>query len=228
MDAGFLAELPPAAAAHFREVGSTRTYEARSYLIHEGDDSNHVLFVESGLLRIDHTTSGGRTVLFDLAMPGDLVGELSAIDGLPRSAGVAAVTESQVLAVGATTFGELLAEEPGFQAAVLARVVRRMRILSDQLVETTTQCASSRIAARLVSLAAMHGTVIVDYLDGSGRFDIRLPITQEELGQWAGLSREGVVKGISELRDAGLIETGRRRVRVMDAPALERAASKAW
>lgn len=57
--------------------------------------------------------------------------------------------------------------------------------------------------------------------------DLNLPITQEELGQWAGLSREGVGKGLSELRSTGVIETGRRRVRILDLATLSDVAARA-
>ena len=64
------------------------------------------------------------------------------------------------------------------------------------------------------------------HADDHGVIDLRLPISQEELAQWAGLSREGAVRGLSELRSAGVLETARKRVIIHDLPALEREARR--
>lgn len=201
------------------EIGTRRRYPARSFLFHHGERSDSVLLVEEGMLRLDRDTSAGRTVLVELATVGDVVGELGVIDDSPRSLTASTVSSTRVVVVEAKRFRELVASDAGASAAVLSRVTARLRALTDQFVESAAMSATSRIAARLMILASVAGH------DGEQRFDLSLPITQEELGQWAGLSREGAVKGLGELRAAGAIETGRRRVRVLDADRLAAAVS---
>ena len=124
-------------------------------------------------------------------------------------------------AIAADEFRRMLASDAALCSAVLVRVVRRLRGLSSQLVEATALSAPARVAARLVRLADLA------QLPDAGHAELELPITQEELGQWAGLSREGTVKGIAQLRSRGLIETARRRVTVLDMGGLRAEASVA-
>ena len=203
-------------AAH----ATRRRFPAKSFLCLEGDSSTHVYLIEVGLLRVDRVTAGGRSVLLELATPGDLVGELGVVDDSPRSATVSTVTESRLVTIGAEQFRAAMADSIELTTAVLHRVVERMRALSDQLVEVSAHSAAGRVAARLLILIEHAGAA-------AAPFDLRLPINQEELGQWAGLSREGVVKALAELRSLGAIETGRRRVTVLDTDTLRRIAATA-
>jgi len=211
-------ELPSAAAERLVEASTSRTYGAGSIVFLEGDDPTAAFVVDTGLLRVDRTLRSGRSVLLTLMTPGEMVGGLSLIDSTPRSATVMAVTDSTLLVVGARRFHDLLATDTDLARVMLRRVTRRLRSLTDQFVETAAFSARSRIAARLVELMHLTGN------DPEAPIELSLPITQEELAQWAGLSREGAVKGLAELRRTGLIETGRKRIMVLDPPALRRAA----
>lgn len=221
MSRGLLPDLTPRVRDRFLAAGIQRRYPARSYLFHEFDEASSVFLVERGLLRVDHTTRSGRRVLLDLASRGEFIGDLAAIDHQPRSATVSTVDEAQVICVTGSDFRALLRDEPSLSSAVLVRVIRRFRSLSNQLVEATSLSASARVAARLVRLIEITEAGPTD----GAPFDLKLPITQEELGQWAGLSREGTVKGMGELRREGFIETGRRRVRVLDLEGLRSEAT---
>ena len=81
-------------AERIREAGNRRTYPARSFIFHEGDESTGVLLIESGLARIDRTSASGRIVLLDLASEGRLIGELGVIDDQPRSATISTITST--------------------------------------------------------------------------------------------------------------------------------------
>lgn len=217
MSAG--SESSNAVTEFFRTEGLRRRVGGGSYLFHHGDEPASVYYVESGLLSIERTTGRGRRVLFDVATPGDVVGELAVVDDTPRSGAATALDESQVLVVGAREFRHHLRADPEFAYVVLESVVGRLRELSDQFVEATSSSAASRIAARLLKLAAGEGHV-------ARSFDLNLPFSQEALAQWAGLSREGAVKGLAELRDAAMIETGRRRILVLDVDGLRQVAAR--
>ncbi len=101
-------QLEPDTAARLVSAGTRRRYPEKTYLFHEGDEPNGVFLVEAGMLRVDRTLSTGRRVLLTLATPGDVVGELSVIDGAPRSATAATVSESRVLVVRPADFSDLL------------------------------------------------------------------------------------------------------------------------
>lgn len=213
----FLDEVPERVANKARTLASLRTYPARSFLFHAGERSDSVLIAHRGLLRVDRTNHEGRRVLLDLAVPGDLVGELGVIDDAPRSANISTIGEATAYVLSAEMFRALMHDEPLFHTAVLQRVVRRLRALSMQLVQTSTLDAPARMATRIVRLVEIQSGAETDL---GQPIDLKLPITQEELGEWAGLSREGAVKGIATLRSVGLIETGRKRIRVLDFAGL--------
>lgn len=220
----FFSTLDPVVVDRIRDAAASRTYPSRSYIFYEGDPGTGVYVVESGLLRIDRTTPRGRVVLLDLAIEGALIGDLSVIDGDWRSASLSTVTECSVLFLPAQAFRVMLRDDPAIQTAVMQRLTRRIRSLSTQFLETSTMDASARVAAALVRLVHIEQTLgRIDH-GVSGPLDLHLPISQEELGQWAGLSREGAVKGLSTLRSIGLIETGRKRVYIDDIDELERRA----
>lgn len=207
-------------ADRVRSEGMPRTYPARSYIFHEQDDSGSVMVIDSGLARIDRTTASGRIVLLDLAAAERVVGELGAIDDQPRSATISTITDTRVHHMSGPAFRELLAKDNEFQGAVLSTVAERLRMLSTQFVETSIMDAPARIAARLVRLVDIEQRLGRCAVEADGSVDLKLPISQEELGQWSGLSREGAVKGLSTLRSINLIETGRKRVRITDLARL--------
>jgi len=223
----FMGDLDPSIVEKIRQVGSSRTYPARSYIFYEGDPGTGVYVVESGLLRIDRSTPTGKIALLDLAITGALIGDLAVIDGAPRSATLASVTEVRIRHVPAREFQALLRDDPSIQAALLQRLARRIRALSSQFLETSTMDSPSRIAARILRLVDIEQTFGRSKPDADGAIDLKLPISQEEVGQWAGLSREGTGKGLSVLRSLGIIETGRKRVKVLDLARLTDMAASA-
>ena len=226
MTASFMDGLDPGSADALRGAGPERSYPARSYLFHEGDRSSSVLLVESGLLRVDRTSSAtGRVVLLELAPGCSLVGDFGVIDEAPRSPTASTVTTSTVRHIPAPVFRDLLRDAPAIQGAVLARLTDRLRALSNQFYETSILDAPARIAARLLRLVDIEQSLGRCTPLPNGEIDLRLPINQEELGQWSGLSREGATKGLKTLRSIGLIDTGRMRVRILDVAGLSRQAT---
>ena len=110
-------------AERIRAAGHRRTYPARSFIFHEGDDSGGVLLIDQGLARIDRTSPSGRIVLLDLASEGRVLGELGVIDDSPRSATISTITDTVTHHVPAATFRQMLSEDSELQGAVLRSVV---------------------------------------------------------------------------------------------------------
>mgnify|MGYP000264917592 CR=1 FL=1 len=104
-------------------------------------------------------------------------------------------------------------------------------MVNDHLVEFGSGDAMGRIAARLLELIddrELAAIVGAEHVDEAGPITLDLPVSQEELGEWTGLSREAVVKAFRRMRDLGWIETDRRHVVLPDVPALRlRAGSEA-
>lgn len=226
MAATFISGLDPLLANNLKDAANQRTYPARTYIFHEGDLCTGVFLVQSGLLRIDRTTRNGRVALLNLAINGDLIGELAVIDGSVRSASLSTVTSCSLHHVSTDAFRSMLNEDQAIQTAVMERLTRRIRALSTQLLETATMDAPARIASRLVELVEIERT-LGRISQSQHEIDLKLPISQEALGQWSGLSREGAAKGLATLRSIGVIETSRMRVKIRDITALRAVADGA-
>jgi CRP-like cAMP-binding protein len=158
-------------------------------------------------------------VVFEVRGPGELLGELGSIDGQPRSASAVALEPVEALVVPAADFRSIIERSPRAAVHLLGVVAGRLREADRRRVEYAAFDTVGRVAARLVELAGRYGE------PGPEGVLIDLTITQEELAGWTGASREAVSKALHQLRGLGWIETGRRRIRVLDLDELRRRAA---
>ncbi|MGI9605232.1 MAG: Crp/Fnr family transcriptional regulator [Acidimicrobiales bacterium] len=217
----YLEALQPDTLTSVASRGRRKHFGPKEWIFSRGADSTTVLFIESGLVRVERPTAGGRTVLLDLASSGATIGELGAITGRPRSASIVAVEASTVIALDAAEFNAMLDERADLNRFLMQAMAERIVALTGQLVEASGRSATARISARLVEL-----------LDRSDQRSLPqprlgLPLSQEELGQWAGLSREGTAKALRELREADVIRTGRLQITILDPESLRSSARDA-
>jgi len=207
----FLGRLGPDDASALFEAGRRRHHRPGEVLLSEGEAPTSVIAVLHGTVKVMKTGTSGREVLLELRSSGDVLGELGAVDGAPRSASVFTLGEVEVLAVAADRFDRLLRERAGMAHAVLATVVHRLRRSSARQLEFGTLDVVGRVCARLVELAVAHG----EPGEGGGVV-VRRSISQQDLADWAAVSRDGVVRALAELRSNGWVETGRRRIVVRE------------
>jgi CRP-like cAMP-binding protein len=215
----FAALLEPAQWSLLQELGHRVRFPARAVLMSEREESGFVMILLSGHVKTTLLGEGGREALVSLRDPGDVLGELSAIDGEPRVATVTAIDPVTALVVPAPLFRRHLETTPRVAVALLVVVTRRFReatVLRSQFGGSDT---IGRLAARLVELAERYGSRTDDGIV------ITLALSQEELGAWAGASRAGLASALRTLRELGWIATERRRILVLDVGSLrERAA----
>ena len=194
--------------------GIPRTFSAGEALIHEGVVPGRVLRLVSGRVKIVTTSSEGREGVLAFRGPGELLGELAAIDGGAASATVIAVDDVETVAVTLPAFRAHLARHPDDALHLLTHLVARLREADSRRAEFGRSDTLGRVAARLHELAGDYGAA-----EGDG-VRIDLPITQEDLAAWVGSSREGVNKALQQLRALGCIAVERRSITVLDAEAL--------
>ena len=151
---------------------------------------------------------------------GALLGELSAIDGSPRSATAIALTQLEVLAIPQSAFRQVLDEDNALARRLLDLLAERMRESDRRQLELATGDALGRLCQRLVNLAGRNGQQVAN-----GVLEVTTPVSQADLAAWAGLSREAVVKGLYALRRLGWIETNGRKVTILDMDAVTRRAA---
>jgi CRP-like cAMP-binding protein len=188
-------------------------------LFHEGAVSDRVLALDSGRVKVSTVTDEGKEVVLAFRGPGDLLGELSVIDGQPRSASAQAIEPVEALAVAAADFRSFLLAYPDIALMLLQTLSRRLRDSDRKRVEYGTHDTVGRVAARLLELAERYGE------PAGAAVRIGLPLSQEELAGWIGASREAVSKALKTLRDAGWLVTERRRITIPDREALHRRST---
>jgi CRP/FNR family cyclic AMP-dependent transcriptional regulator len=206
--------LPEAELDALLGAGRAGRYQTGEILLREGDPASSVLLIVSGRIKLTKTASSGRQAVLELRGPGDLVGELGAIDRLPRSADVVALSDVEVVILPADRFNHLVQERSGLARGLLVTVVARLREASARQLELGTVDVVARVCRRLVELAA-GGTGV------EGGVLVLSDISQQDLADWAGVSRDGVVRAFHELRRLGWLETGRRRFLIRDLDAIK-------
>jgi CRP/FNR family cyclic AMP-dependent transcriptional regulator len=150
--------------------------------------------------------------------PGDVLGELSFVHAEPRSSNVIAIEPVEAAAIAAVDFRDFLARFPRAALALFDEIGRRFRDANRAQVQFAALDTVGRVAARLAELCAHYG-----YPTKEG-VEIRLPVTQQDLGGWIGASRAGVDAALKTMRGLGWIRTERKRITVLDLAALSARA----
>jgi CRP/FNR family cyclic AMP-dependent transcriptional regulator len=201
------------------DLGRRRVYAPGDLLFLEGDRSHSAYVCIEGRVRIFLTTPSGRELLIGIKVPGDEFGELSALDGRPRSASVAAIDRTVVAVLPAARYLDLLHRAPHLSVSVCQSLSAELRRANDRLVTRNSNNATVRTGRMLVELASMmmrHGGDAETY---------ELPLTQTDLAGWIGATRESTARALARFRRAGLVRTGRGHIVVLDVLGLNELVS---
>jgi CRP/FNR family cyclic AMP-dependent transcriptional regulator len=200
-------------------AGRPRHFRARQRLFREGEPGDRVIAVLGGRVKVSVQTRSGREILLAVKEPGDLVGELSAIDGRPRSATAIALEPVDALVVTAPAFVEFIEGHPRIAVRLLRTLAAQIRDADRRSVDRDTGDITCRVARRLVDLAERLGEH-----RGSG-VEVTLVLGQDDLAAWVGATREATSRALGRLRAEGWLTTARQRIVLTDLPALRRRAS---
>lgn len=183
--------------------GVSRRFRKDAILIQEGDEGDSIYVILEGRVKVFTANDDDREFVIDEHGPGEYVGEMS-LDGGPRSASVMALTVVTCSVVTRHTLTRFIAEHPGFALELIARVIRRARLATSKVKDLALLDVYGRVARCLNDLAVP--------LDG-----IRvLPheLTQQDIADRIGASREMVSRILKELCAGGYISTERRIIRL--------------
>ena len=210
--AELFAGLAPHLIKELAAAAETRTLGRRELLFAQGDEADHLFVVEAGRLAVLTAGPDGRESMVAIMEPPDLLGELSLFDGLGRSASARALQRTTVAAIDYETVRALYDRQPELLWRVVELVAMRLRRTDAALADSVFLDVDARTAKRLLDLSRERD-----------RFT--LPITQEELAQLVGASRERVNKAIQRFVERGWIEHDSRAYRIVDRPELQRRAA---
>jgi CRP-like cAMP-binding protein len=213
---GFLDRLDPRTRGELEAAGRSRRYPAGATLFAEGDPGTFVVLIVEGRAKVVATTPEGTEVVLSIRGPGDLVGEMAAVDigSVPRMAGVVALEPLSSRVLTTAEFVSFLETHTDAAMALLRTMAGRMRDSERRRVEFGAYDTARRLADLLVELTGTHGRATADGIH------VELPLTQQDLAGLVGCSRESVARALVALRSRGLVSTGRRSLTVRDVDGL--------
>jgi CRP-like cAMP-binding protein len=184
-------------------------------IYHEDSPGDTLYIIESGQVRIFLLSESGQEISVNIYGPGDVFGEMSLLDGLPRSAGVVAMETTVALTLHREDFLHHLEASPRMSRSILEVLSRRLRYTTRYAESLALLDVYGRVAEKLLELAERYG------VEKEG-IEINLRLTQAELASWVGATRESVNKVLGTLRDQRLIDVEGHRITILDRRALER------
>jgi CRP/FNR family cyclic AMP-dependent transcriptional regulator len=193
-----------------------RTFGKGMVIFHKGGLGRSLYIIESGQVRIFSLSETGQEISINIYGPGDLFGELSILDGLPRSAGAMAMERTVTLTLYRDDFLRCLEACPSMVKSIVAVLSRRLRYTTAYAETLAFLDVYGRVAAKLLELADRYGVA------KAGAEQIELHLTQAELASWVVASRESVNKVLGTFRDQGLIQLEGQAITILDREALGR------
>jgi len=184
-------------------------------LFRAGDVGDGCYRIQTGLVKVVVASQLGEERTISLLRPGAIVGELSVIDGGPRSASVIAVTDCSLSFFSRTQFQTYIDSHPELTSYLVRTLARRLREADDDLAATTFLSVKGRLARALLNLAEFVGEN-----DGGGRIQLRLKISQGDLAAMAGVARENVSRTMSEWRTRDIVTRSSNYYCINDPKAL--------
>jgi len=195
------------------EVAVPRSFPGHHVIFREGDASDTCYVVRAGHARAIREHPDGRMITLAHFGPGDIFGELAMFDDELRSATVETLDDVQAIAVLGSDMRRLLRQHPDIAVKLVIALGRRLREANERLARQSFQTVQSRVAV------VLDGLVRQAQSEGAGASDVLVKITQADIAQLAGSSRESASRFIAVLERAGVITQGRGRITVHDPDA---------
>lgn len=217
-DAPIFSGLDEEAASTIEKSMTPLTLQRGDVLFNEGDTGNQLYVVLDGKIKLGRSSADGRESLVAVLGPGQMFGELSFFDPGPRSATATAVTDSKLSALGHDVLGPLVEYHSGVALAFLHQLAARLRRSNEVVGDLVFSDVPGRVSKALIGLAERFGRTADDGIHVSH------DLTQEELAQLVGASRETVNKALADFASRGWIRLEPRGVVIYDLDRLQRRA----
>ena len=214
--APLFAALDDEAAKALMASMTTSRLERGDILFREGDLGDRLYVIGEGKIKLGLTSVDGRENLLAVLGPGEMFGELSLFDPGPRTATATAVAETQLIALGHDDLHTFLVGRPAVAATLLGALARRLRRTNDALADLVFTDVPGRVAKALLDLSLRFGR------PGEEGIRVAHDLTQEELAQLVGASRETVNKALADFASRGWIKLEARAVVLTDVERLTR------
>ncbi len=209
-----LACVPPVELMKLERSCVWRYFARNEQIVDRDSTSRDVFFVVGGSVRIVNHSLAGREISYASVHAGGFFGELSALDGAPRSATAIAIQPCDIASMPPSVFIDLMRTYPEIGLEVSRRLARIIRICDDRIMDLATLGSVQRVCLEILRLAGPDAEEIA-----------RLP-TQAEIAARAVTSRETVARAIGQMTSDGLIERKGRKLTILDRRGLADMAER--
>ena len=207
------AEELDALLAHAR----VERYRTGQTIFLKGSAGTGMMAVLGGRVRISTPSPDGRELVLNTIHEGEIFGELALLDGKERTADASAARDCELLVLERRDLLPFLEKHPKVALRLLAVVTGRLRQTTEQVEDVAFLGLESRLAKQLLKLAARHGKETAD-----GEITIDAKLSQRELGQMIGLSRESINKQLGTWQREGLVRVEEGTITLRDPDELQR------
>lgn len=192
--------------------------ERGDVLFHEGDQGDKLYVIGEGKIKLGRTSADGRENLLAILGPGEMFGELSLFDPGPRTATASAIAETQIFGLSNEQLQQFITARPYVAGTLLAALARRLRRTNENLADLVFTDVPGRVAKALLDLSRRFGRPV------DNGVMVAHDLTQEELAQLVGASRETVNKALADFASRGWLRLEARAVLLQDLDRLKRRA----
>ncbi|WP_033341055.1 Crp/Fnr family transcriptional regulator [Catenuloplanes japonicus] len=213
-----LDRLRPSAQKHLLGLGVAVDYAGDHVLLREGDTGTFVVLLCRALAKVTTRTADDREALIDIRVSGDLIGEMAALNGSPRSATVTTCGPAQIRVIQRADFQVFLAEYPHAALQLTGIIADQLRRSIRRRVDFAAYSVPVRLARILSDLATAHG-----YHTTTG-LALGVQLTQPELAALCGASEVSVHRAMRRLTREGVVRSRYRHITIVDLPSLRRRA----
>ena len=212
------ASLDQEGASALRELLTEQVVTKGDVLFYEGEPGDHLFLILEGKVKLGHASTDGRESLMAVLGPGEMFGELSLFDPGLRTSTATALTETRALRLSNAQLMPWLAGRPEVAASLLQALARRLRRTNEAMGDLVFSDVPGRVAKALMELGEKFGTLTPNGLL------VTHDLTQEELAQLVGASRETVNKALADFAQRGWITLESRQMLILDVERLGKRA----
>jgi CRP/FNR family cyclic AMP-dependent transcriptional regulator len=205
----FVGQLPEAERAALLAAGAPFRFADDQLLLVQGEAGDFLYVLMSGLVKVIVEAESGAQTTLAIRSRGDLMGEFALLDNKPRTATARAAGSVTALKIGAAAFTAITGQSPAVQTTVTRYLLSKMRSTTERRAAERIWDARERLAQVLYELGQRHAEPGPDGM-------IRLPITQGELGELAGVAVSTAERVLKDLRKQGAVATRYREITIRD------------
>ena len=187
-----------------------KIYKKGDIILFEHDEGNTLFFIVQGEVKISRESDDGREVILSLLHDSDVFGEMSLLDGMPRSANVTAMEDTELYMIKREDFLELINNHPNVSIDLLEEITHRLREAGMRIKSLSLNDAEGKVATVLLQIADEKGKI------KNGIVEIEKLPFQHDLANMAGTSRETISRTLHTFAKKGLVELEGSRLRIIN------------